>query len=310
MRRYEMKNALVTGGTDGIGKEVARGLAAAEHRLIIVGRDSQKGRRAADEIKATTGNTEISFVCADLSLIVEAQRLAEEVSSQFTALHCLVHSAGVVRGRRTVTAEGIEYNLALNYLSRFVVTTMLLPLLQSSGKPCQPTRMLIIGGLSGMKGRIYYDDVNLIRNFSTLRALIQFQHANDVFAFELARRLVASANPPPISVACLNPGVVKTDIRKEFPLWMKWFVPLLFDPLVGQTPQQSAKSALCLLLERKWQAMSIGFFQKIKTFKQVKPHKSTTDPQAGSRLFTLSEQMIAHATPGPAGVTNPLAHRS
>ncbi len=111
-----MKNALVTGGTDGVGKEVARGLARAGHRVVLVGRDADKGARVEREIREMTGNAEVQFLQADLSLVREANRLTDEIAGRWPALHYLVHSAGVVRGRRELTVEGIESNFAINYL--------------------------------------------------------------------------------------------------------------------------------------------------------------------------------------------------
>src|SRR6266481_3396727 len=129
------KNALVTGGTDGVGKEVAYGLARAGHRVILVGRDADEGARVEREMRETTDNTDVQFLQADLSLVREANRLPDEIAGRWSALHYLVHSAGVVRGRRELTAEGIESNFAINYLSRFALTGRLLPLLETAGQP-------------------------------------------------------------------------------------------------------------------------------------------------------------------------------
>src|SRR5437870_4424906 len=117
-QRAHGRAALVTGGTDGIGKEVARGLAVAGVRVFIVGRDPEKGRRAAEELRGAGANADVQFLRADLSLMGEANRLAEEVARRAGALHYLVHSAGMVRGRRVLTEEGLESNFAVNYLSR------------------------------------------------------------------------------------------------------------------------------------------------------------------------------------------------
>src|SRR5215470_13887930 len=90
------KNALVTGGTDGVGKEVARGLARAGHRVILVGRDAEKGARVEQEMRETTGNADVQFLQVDLSLVREANRLADDIAGRWPALHYLIHSAGVV----------------------------------------------------------------------------------------------------------------------------------------------------------------------------------------------------------------------
>jgi NAD(P)-dependent dehydrogenase (short-subunit alcohol dehydrogenase family) len=129
------KTALVTGGTGGIGKEIARRLAQITTKLVIVGRDAAKGTQAEKEIRDSSKNCDVRFIQADLSLVREARRLGDEVANCCPALHYLVHSAGVVRGRRVVTGEGLESNFATNYLSRFALTIHLLSALQAAGRP-------------------------------------------------------------------------------------------------------------------------------------------------------------------------------
>jgi retinol dehydrogenase-12 len=290
------KTALVTGGTDGIGKEVARGLARAGHKVFLVGRDAIKGARAEQEIGSSTGNTDVCFIRADLSLASEAQRLAGEIASRISALHYLVHSAGIVRGWRELTAEGIESNFAVNYLGRFALTTHLLSLLETAGQPGDAARIVIVGG-AAQNGTIHFDDVNLTANFATLRTVSQFCQANDVFTVELARRLAATHTARWVTITCLKIGVVKTNIRREFPRWMKVLVPLLFDPLLGQTPQEAAESALNLLLSPEHEGKSGALFLKIKTFRQIVPAARTVDPCEGRRLWELSERLCAFAAP-------------
>src|SRR5262249_8459909 len=91
--RFMRKTALVTGGTDGIGKEIARGLARKGHEVIVVGRNSQKGMRAANELRSTTANENVWILPADLSLMSEVRRLADEIADGWPVLHYLVHSA-------------------------------------------------------------------------------------------------------------------------------------------------------------------------------------------------------------------------
>ena len=284
------KNALVTGGTDGVGKEVAYGLARAGHRVVLVGRDADKGARVEREMRETTGNADVQFLQADLSLVREANRLADEIAGRWSALHYLVHSAGVVRGRRELTAEGIESNFAINYLSWFVLTERLLPLLEAVGQPDKAARIMIVSG-AAQNGTIHFDDVNLTANFTTLRAVWQFCQANDVFTVELARRLAETDGDPRVTITSLKLGVVKTNIRREFPRWMQWLVPLVFDPLLGQTPQEAAESALRLLLVEDLEGVTGVLFSKIKTLKQVMPPARVRNPQEGRRLWELSERL-------------------
>ena len=286
------KNALVTGGTDGIGKEVARGLARSGHRVAVVCRDAEKGARVVEEIRQTTGNPNVEFFTADLSLMREAKRLSNEVASRWTGLNYLVHSAGVVRGRRELTDEGIESNFAVNYVSRFALTQSLLPLMKTVSQPGNAARVVIVSG-AAQNGTIYFDDVNLTSKFGVLRMLGQSCQANDVFTVEQARRLAAN-DEHRVTITCLKMGVVKTNIRNgpDFPRWMKMLMSLL-DPLLAQTSEDAADSALKLLLAPEYEGLTGTLFVKNKKFKQIIPGTSVTEKQIGKRLWELSERLSA-----------------
>jgi NAD(P)-dependent dehydrogenase (short-subunit alcohol dehydrogenase family) len=288
------KTALVTGGSDGIGKEIACGLASAGMRVVLAGRDPEKGIRAQQYIRDKTGNQNIHFLQADLSLMRDTNRLANDVAALSPELHFLVHCAGMVRGRRVVSAEHIESNFAVNYLSRFLLTTRLLPLLKAASRPLQSSRVVIISG-AAQGGKIYFEDANLTSNFMTLRAVRQSCQANDVFTMELARRVATGNEKPPVTVTCLKIGAVKTNIRQEFPLWMKLLVPLVVDPLLAITAQQAAESALALLLAKEYEAVTGALFLKIKTLKPLSPDKTVLDPEEGGKLWSFSERMIHQA---------------
>src|SRR5271166_3646286 len=116
------RTALVTGGTDGIGKAIAHELALARMQVIIVGSDAEKGMRAERDLRAATGSDSIHFIQADLSLMRDVDRLAAQIAARWPILHRLVLCAGIVRGRYGLTAEGIETNFAVNYLGRFALT--------------------------------------------------------------------------------------------------------------------------------------------------------------------------------------------
>jgi len=291
------QNAVVTGGTDGIGKEIARGLARAGHRLVLVGRDAQKGVAAAQEILESTGSQGVRFIQANLSLVRETHRLAREVVSHFPALHYLVHSAGIVRGRRVLTVESLESNFATNYLSRFTLTQKLLPVLNAAGQPKQAARIVIISG-AARNGKIHFDDVSLTNNFSTPRMVSQSCQANDVFTAELARRLALGGSRGRITVTCLKVGVVKTNIRREFPLWMKWLVPLAMDPLLAQTAKEAADPALRLLLSQEFEGITGALFLKIRKFRRIEPG-TAEDPETGSRLWDLGLRLADFALNRP-----------
>jgi NAD(P)-dependent dehydrogenase (short-subunit alcohol dehydrogenase family) len=301
--RFSSKTALVTGGTDGIGKEIACRLAKPGTQLIIVGRDAQKGSRAEREIRALSGNNSVTFIQADLSLVQQAVRLGDEVANRWPVMHYLVHSAGVVRGRHVLTAEGIESNFATNYLSRFALTTRLLSSLQAAGRPGRSARIMFISH-PGFSGTIHYEDVSLTTNFSTIKAFRQFHYANDVFAIELSRRLSETGERPSVTISCLHPGPTKkTNIAQEMPLWMKLMVRFVVCPLIAHTPDVPAAASMKLLLADEFEGQSGALYTLVGKFKSVTPSLNVQNPKEGERLWTISEAMVRSA----AGLAGPLA---
>ncbi len=290
--------ALVTGGTDGIGKEIARGLVRRGVEVVIVGRDADKGDRAVAELREAGDNPRLTFLAADLSLMREVHRLADQVERRWPRLHYLVHSAGVVLGRRVLTAEGIETNFAVTYLARFALTLHLLPHLEAGGRKGAAARIVLIGG-AARNGAILFDDVNLTQDFSTLRAIWQACEAQDVFTVELGRRRAVAEPEPRVTITCLKIGVVRTNIRKTFPWWMKRLVPLLIDPWLAQTPAEAAAPAMSLLLGDEFEGVTGALFLNIRKFRPLVPSARTRDPLAGRRLWELSERLAAGG-PAPA----------
>jgi NAD(P)-dependent dehydrogenase (short-subunit alcohol dehydrogenase family) len=296
------RTALVTGGTDGIGKEIACGLARGGVDLVVVGRDAEKGERAAQGLRHVSQNPSVAFLQADLARVREVVRLADLIHGRWPALHYLVHDAGVVLGRRELTAEGIERNFAINYLSRFELTRQLLPLLAAGSHLNRATRIVIVSG-AAQGGKVHFDDVNLTTNFAPLRAVLQSCRANDLLTIELARRLAIVAGPGP-TVTCLKIGVVKTNIRHGFPGWMKLLVPLLIDPLLGQTAPDAADGALKLLLAEELEGLTGALFLKVRGLKRLARGADPATVEEGRRLWEISEQLVAQALAAAAASLN------
>jgi NAD(P)-dependent dehydrogenase (short-subunit alcohol dehydrogenase family) len=286
--------ALVTGGTDGIGKAIAQVLAGHGMDVVIVGSNPCKGAAAARELSEASGNDSTCFLQADLSVISNVDTLAADVSARWPQLHCLVHCAGIMRGRYTLTSEGTETNFALNYLSRFALTERLLPCLVAGGRDGAAARILVIGG-AAQNGRIYYENPNLARRFNILRVVAQFCAANDEFVLEQARRIAADHPPVNVTITTLKVGAVRTAIRRQFPLWMKLVVPILVDPFLSSSTGQIAASAQRLLLGPEFEGVTGALFRHIKRFKRLQPGSHTGDPDRGRRLWNLSEQLSARS---------------
>jgi len=279
------RTAIVTGGTDGIGRETARQLSSDGASVVIVGRDESKADSLRRELREAGQRNSIPFVKADLSLTSEVERVAGEIASRWLEIHYLVHSAGVLMGSRKLTSEGVETNFAINYLARFTLTRRLLPQLAAAGQQ-GGARILFVSGAA--RGRVNFDDVNLTSGFSTIKAVQQFCRANDLLTQELARALEASrAN---VVVACLKMGAVKTGIRRNFPLWMKLLVPLI-DPIFAHSPEEAADSAVKILLDPGLDEASGALFSDIMSLKRLSPLTGDKVREEGLRLWELSERL-------------------
>ena len=149
------KSVLVTGGTGGIGKATAIGLAALGARVGITGRDPARTQAAAAGIRAATGNVAVDVFAADMSAQAEVRRLAAQVAGTYPRLDVLVNNVGGFWAHRHVTADGLEYTFALNHLAPFLLTNLLLDRLTASA----PARIVTVSSGAQARGRIDVDDL-------------------------------------------------------------------------------------------------------------------------------------------------------
>ncbi len=200
------KSVLVTGGTGGIGKATAIGLAALGARVGITGRDPARTEAAAASIRATPGSPAVDAFAADLSVQAGVRRLAAQVLDTYPRLDVLVNNAGGFWAHRHVTADGLEHTLALNHLAPFLLTSLLLDRLTASA----PARIVTVSSGAHAKGRIDFDDLQGERNYSGQRADTS-KLASVMFTYELARRLAGTG----VTATVLHPGVVRTGFGAE-----------------------------------------------------------------------------------------------
>jgi NAD(P)-dependent dehydrogenase (short-subunit alcohol dehydrogenase family) len=201
MRPIEQQTILITGATDGLGRGVARALAAEGARLLIHGRDDRRGHETLDEMRAATGNDKLHWLRADLSSLDEVRALAQEVEREHDRLDALVNNAGIGTslpgdGRRMESRDGYELRFAVNYLAGYLLTRLLLPLLERSA----PARIVNVS--SAGQAPIDFDDVMLERRYDGVQAYCQSKLAQVMFTFDLADELRDSG----ITATCLHPA--------------------------------------------------------------------------------------------------------
>lgn len=197
----ENKTVLVTGSTDGVGKLVAQRLAQAGAHVLLHGRNREKGQRTLADIRAATGSDKLEFHLADLSSLIEVRGLAEMVAARHEALHLLINNAGIGFGprdamRRELSRDGYELRFAVNYLSGFLLTQLLLPALRRGALA------RIVNVSSAGQHPIDFDDVMLTRDYEGTRAYRQSKLAQVMFTIDLAEQLKGEH----ITVNCLHPA--------------------------------------------------------------------------------------------------------
>ncbi|TWT14009.1 SDR family NAD(P)-dependent oxidoreductase [Reyranella sp. CPCC 100927] len=192
------KTVLVTGSTDGVGRLVARRLGDAGARVLVHGRNRERGEQLVGEIADAGGSAE--FLAADLAALADVRRLAEAVVGRTDQLHPLINNAGIgtdgAAGRREVSADGHELRFAVNYLSGFLLARLLLPLLRRSA----PARLINVA--SAGQQAIDFDDVMLNRAYDGWRAYRQSKLAQIMFTVDLGDELAGSG----VTANCLHPA--------------------------------------------------------------------------------------------------------
>jgi len=196
------KTVLVTGATDGIGKETARLLAERGARVFIAGRNAEKGAAAVRDIATNTGTDQAEFLQADLSVQADVRGLAKAVKQRTNRLDVLVNNAGVIMFRREETRDGIEMTFGLNHLNYFLLTHELLDLLKASA----PARIVSVASIAHRRAMLDFEDLQLSRGFGAWKAYSRSKLANIMFTYALARRLEGTG----VTANCLHPGFVSS----------------------------------------------------------------------------------------------------
>ncbi len=272
------RTVLVTGGTAGIGRATALGLANMGARLAITGRDRGRTEGAAREIRAAGGGQVDVFV-ADLSSQSEVRRLADEVLQGLSRIDVLVNNVGGYWNTRHVTADGLERTFALNHLAPFLLTSLLLDRLKRSA----PARVVTVSSHVHARGRMDFADLQGERSYSGARAYSQSKLANVLFTYELARRLQATR----VTANALHPGVVRTSFGAEDPGGVQRLVTPFMRPFM-KVPAQGAATSIHLASAPDLEQVTGRYFANSK------PRKSSQgsyDAAAAARLWQVSADL-------------------
>ncbi len=272
------KTVLITGGTGGIGRAAAIGLASMGARVGITGRDRARADAAAAAIAHESGNPSVDVFVADMSSQAEVRRLAREVLATYPRLDVLLNNVGGFWAHRHVTADGLEHTFALNHLAPFLLTDLLLDRLKASA----PARVVTVSSAAQAMGAIDFDDLMNEGDYSGSRAYNQSKLANVMFTYALAERLDGTG----VTATALHPGMTSTAFSAEDPA-LGWLVALM-RPFM-RSPKRGADTAVYLASAPEVAGVSGGYFADRKS---RKTHVSSYDPATVARLWQVSADLV------------------
>lgn len=279
------QTVLVTGGTGGIGKATAIGLAALGARVGITGRDIERTEAAAADIRTAAGHPAVDAFAADLSSQAEVRRLAAEVLNAYPRLDVLVNNVGGFWATRHVTVDGLEHTFALNHLAPFLLTSLLLDRLKASA----PARIVTVSSGAHATGKIDFEDPQAVRKYSGQKAYSQSKLANVMFSYELARQVAGAG----VTATVLHPGLVLTSFGAEDPGPLFKVILLVARPFM-KTPKDGAATSVYLASSPKVEGVTGQYFASSKP---KASSKASYDTAAAARLWQVSADLVGPAVP-------------
>jgi NAD(P)-dependent dehydrogenase (short-subunit alcohol dehydrogenase family) len=267
MRDAAGKTVLVTGATDGLGRHVARKLAVKGATVLVHGRNQERLEAILEDVRGQEGGGEARSYVADLSSLAAVRGLAERILADEGRLDVLVNNAGMVSRERRMSEDGVELTFAVNYLSHFLLTGLLMPLLRNSG----PAR--IVNVASAGQSPIDFSDPMLERDYDAMRAYSQSKLAQIMFTFELAERERNAG----VTVNALHPAsLMGTKMVHEF-----------FGYSMS-TVEEGSEAVVRLAVSPEVEDITGTYFDGTS---EARADRQAYDPQARERLWTLSEQL-------------------
>jgi retinol dehydrogenase-12 len=276
--RSGRRQALVTGGTSGIGHATAIGLAKAGLDVTLLARDAQRGEAARKRILEAVPGATVHVLEGDLASQASVRQAAADFLARSPELHVLVNCAGVFLPTREVTEDGVERTLATNYVGGYLLTDLLLPALRRGA----PSRIVTVASRYG-RARIDFDDLQLERRkFSYLTAVPASKLAQVLWTQDLADRLKGAG----ITANAVHPGLVaKTRLLDETGGFFRWMTNR-----VGGTPEKGADTVVWLATATEVEGETGGMWANRR---RMPTPGQGSDPEARKRLRVETEKLVA-----------------
>ena len=278
-----MTFVLLTGATRGIGQAAAVQLAKEGAEVALVGRDAERVSAVAREARAAGGGAPVHEHVADLMLMADVRTLAKEVRERYGQIDVLANNAGALFASRKVTAEGFEQTFALDHLSPFLLTNLLLDRLADGG------RVVTTASDAHKAGKLDLDDLQSEKSYAAMRVYGTAKLCNILFTRELAKRV------PRLHANCFHPGVVRTGFGKnDNGIWK--VLTTLGSPFF-RSPERGARSLVWLALSDEAGELTGEYVQDEKV---LEPSGQARDEILAEGLWEHSAQLVGLPVEAPA----------
>lgn len=288
--RNERRAVLITGATSGIGLATAAAFAKEGARVLVHGRSEQSAQAAVTSILASTPSADLRAVWGDLSELAQVRALAAQVMEE-ARLDVLVHNAGLERWERALSRDGIELTLAVNHVAPFLLTHLLVPLLERS----RPSRIIFVSSIVHGWGRMHWDDMDARTWYAPEPVYYQSKLAAALGAQAFARRLQGRG----ITVLLAPPGLTKTSFARDFRGFAKWWSQTLGARLF-RPATEVAKELVHIAFDARFQPLSGAYIDRLRVGLPDARARDLTDQE---RLWMRTCEELGldahHLPPGP-----------
>ncbi|MBD0289021.1 MAG: SDR family oxidoreductase [Flavisolibacter sp.] len=272
MQSLKNKTVMITGATDGLGREVAKRAAQAGATVLLHGRNAQKGEQVKNAIRTTTGNGNIFYYNADFSSLQEVKELSEAIIEYHEHLHVLINNAAVGGGpkgsrQRELSKDGYELRFAVNYLSHYLLTQNLLPLIVYSA----PARIVHVSSIG--QSPIDFNDLMMEKRYDSFEAYCRSKLAQIMYGFDLA----AHFKDKSVTVNSLHPAsLMDTNMVHDF------------FGRVTSTVHEGADVVEYVAFSLETEGITGAYFNQKK---QARAHSQAYDTAARKKLWEISEKL-------------------
>ncbi len=271
------KTVVITGATSGIGEVAAIRLAEQGARIVFTARDEKRAKATLAGLNKANAVAHAVHM-ADLSLIAEQQRVAQEIAVE-SRIDVLINNAGAMFNRRIETKEGLEKTFALNHMAYFTLTRLLLDRIKST----PGARIVSVSSGAHRRARLDFDDLQSSRAYYGFDAYSKSKLCNILFTRALARRLEGTG----VTANCLHPGFVATRFADQSGGVVQHLVGI-GKSFGGLSPEEGARTILYLAASGEVADVSGDYFYQCRIDTPAPEARNELDAE---RLWLASEKI-------------------